>query len=256
MKNLVIIEDETFAAEHLKRLLLEALPGSRVVAVMQSIEEAVEYFEGIDAAKVSGELAPDLAFVDIHLADGSAFRIFDRVVVPCPVVFTTAYDQYALDAFQAGGIDYLLKPIDKEALNRTIGKIRSLGALGQGTLAQQLAKAMRQPRSRILIAQGERLIPVDTENIEYIYLEDRVSHIRLADGMHYSMAEPLDAMMEQLDERLFFRANRQYIVSRNAIKEINLRPFTRLAIQLRCSTPTPIVLSRGRSQEFKQWYTQ
>lgn len=246
MKNIAIIDDEAIAAQHLERLLRDLLPQTQQFTVLQSIEEAVEYFQ---------QCTPDLAFVDIHLADGLAFGIFEQVNVTCPVFFTTAYDQYALEAFRAGGIDYLLKPIDSRELRRSLDKLINISAAVQHERVDLLVQSLRQRQQQLLVQQGDKTIPVDTGRILYIYLVDRIAHIYLDDGSQLYHYSPLIDLMEQLPPELFFRANRQFIVAHRAVKEIVKRSITRLALTLVVDTPIPIELSRSRSVEFKQWYT-
>lgn len=249
MKHILIIEDESIAAQHLERTLHDVIPDAQVDSILQSIEESVEYFKG--------GAHPDLVFLDIHLADGLSFRIFDSISIDCPIVFTTAYDQYALDAFKAGGFDYLLKPINRDDLQNTLSRLERLQAPSASqinTLSTQLKQKLYQ--SHFLIPMRDKLIPVEVKQVACLYLEDKISRAILLDGREQIIDRPLDVIMEHLDPERFFRANRQYIVSHDAIREISIWPISKLALTLSVPTPDRIIISKARVAEFKQWYTK
>lgn len=259
MKHIVIIEDEAIAANHLQRLIAQVLPDAHVDAILQSIDESVEYFS----------LSPvvDLCFLDIHLADGPAFRIFDQVHIPCPVIFTTAYDQYALQAFKVNAIDYLLKPIDKQDLQRAIDKLQQLQSSSPqlpalSTLLSALQSSTPQLptpyKHTFLIPVADRLIPIKIDQIACIRLDNGLTHIISdnPDTPPIVIDTPLDSLALQLDPDLFFRANRQHIVAHRAIREIALWPIGKLALTLSVPTPERIIVSKARVPQFKQWYTK
>lgn len=243
MTTIIIVEDEAIAARHLQQLLAELQPDINCLATLQSIEESVEYF--------SSSPAPDLVFMDFHLADGLATHIFHQTTIDCPVIFTTAYDQYALDAFRAGGIDYLLKPIDRDALQRALDRARRY----QLPATNFPIPATNYP-SHFLVPVRNRLIPIEVKQIACIYLEDKITRAILYDGRQQIIDRPLDSLMSQLNPDTFFRANRQYIVAHHAIDDIALWPISKLAVTLRVPTPTRIIISKARVREFKQWYTK
>ncbi|MBR1851432.1 MAG: response regulator transcription factor [Bacteroidales bacterium] len=252
-KRIVIIEDEALAAANLQRTIAEAMPDGRVVAVLPTIEESVDYFRSQATAN-----GVDLVLMDIHLADGSAFRIFDQVRVESPVVFTTAYDQYALDAFRAGGFDYLLKPVSAADLRRTLDRLDRLARPANreadlAALVEALAPRRRY-RSVFLIPMGDKLVPLEVRNVAYFVLDQSTVVAALRDGSRRSLDLTLDALASQLDPNLFFRANRQYIVSRDSIAEIALWPIGKLRLTLVQETPQPIIVSKARNAEFRRWY--
>lgn len=249
MTHILIIEDEAMAAQHLQRTILQLMPDAHILGTLQSIEETVEYFNDLIGPQ------PDIVFMDIHLADGLAFRIFDHISIDCPIVFTTAYDQYALDAFRAGSLDYLLKPISTEDLAHALHKLRRLGLLGNKT-AHSTLSPQNNYRSHFLIPVRDKLIPLEISKIACFYLQDKVTHAILADGHTQIIDKPLDAIIEQLNPALFFRANRQYIVSHNAIQDISIWPIGKLALTLSVNTPERIIISKAKTGEFKQWYTK
>lgn len=246
MKNLLIIEDEHVAAQHLQHLLNQLLPDARIAAVLESIEEAVEY--------LTQQPAPDLILSDIHLADGLSFRIFDQVHPPCPIIFTTAYDQYALEAFKVNTIDYLLKPINRDELQRALDKLETLLSPTHSQLAA-LGASMHHYRTHFLVPMRDKLIPVQVDQIACFYLEDKITRAVMIDGHHQTLDRPLESIMEHLDPALFFRANRQYIVSHAAISEISVWPISKLALTLTVDTPDRIIIPKARVAEFKQWFS-
>ncbi|MBR1798555.1 MAG: response regulator transcription factor [Bacteroidales bacterium] len=248
IKSILIIEDEAVAADNLKRLLAKVLPEATVVGTTQSIEESVEWFEA--------NPMPDLCLMDIHLADGSSFRIFDKVRLTCPIIFSTAYDQYALDAFKVNSIDYLLKPISVDDLRRAVGKLNQLSAASQSEAIARLGESMRRYRSHFLVPVRDKLIPIEVREVACFYLEDKISRAIMYDGHQQTIDKPLDSIMEQLDPSHFFRANRQFIVAHKAIREISVWPISKLSITLSVPTPERIIISKARVQEFKTWYTQ
>ena len=248
----IIIEDELIASQSLQRLIAEATPQLEVTCVLQSVEEAVEHF--------SQPNSTELVFLDIHLADGLAFHIFEKVQIPCPIVFTTAYDQYAIDAFKVGGIDYLLKPINRDDLRRAVQRVADRTA-PQPALDPAMLTTMTelmQPRrykSHFLIPVGDRLLPLKVDTIAYIHVNDKLTRAVTLDGQSYALDRPLDTILSQLDPARFFRANRQYIIAHQAIKDISIWPLSKLHVTLTLPTPEKIIISRARASEFKDWYT-
>lgn len=260
MYRILIVEDEAIASQHLSKLLKEVVDQPTAITVVQTVEEGVSMLSTLQWWMV---------FMDIHLADGLAFRIFDRVQPRCPVVFTTAYDQYALDAFRAGGYDYLLKPIDPDDLRRAIRKCGKLkdesGKMkqendttqdGDSSLSTLHPPIATRYRTHFLIPTRDKLIPIEVKQIAYFYLEDKITRAVLFDGRKQIVDRPLDSIMDYLDPTCFFRANRQYIVSHDAIREIGFWPVSKLVLTLVVDTPERIIISKARTSEFKDWYTQ
>jgi len=268
MKKTLIVEDELIAAQNLQRLIGEVAPQMEVVGTLQTVEETVEFF--------NAQQPVDLVFMDIHLADGLAFHIFDQVSIDCPIIFTTAYDQYALEAFKVNSIDYLLKPIDKESLQRAIDKLHRLSESQQSVADVQMASDQptgndqqarlqnlielfqqqnRQYKSYFLIPQRDKLVPLQVSKIAYVYVSDGLTRLVTYDGTTHSIDKPLDAIVAQLNPQHFFRANRQFIIAHDAIKDISVWPLGKLHITLNVATPEKIIVSRARNSEFKSWYT-
>ena len=245
MLRAVIIEDETAAAINLQSILRQAAPDMEIVATLESVAEAVDY--------LGSRPQPDLLFMDIHLADGDSFRIFDVVEVTAPVIFTTAYDQYALEAFKVSGIDYLLKPLNSSDVERAVAKFRRLTGgerRDYGSRVRQLAAGREET---FLVHVRDKIIPLHRDRIAYFHTSDeRVTACDL-DGAVYPMDRTLEALQGLLPEEDFFRANRQFIVSRRAVREIVVWFGSRLSLTLHVATPERIVISKARVPEFKAW---
>ena len=237
----IIIEDETTAVNSLKAILAQnTVTPIEVIAELESIEESVEFF------RTSPH--PDIIFMDIHLADGSAFKIFEQVEIDAPVVFTTAYDEYALQAFQVSSIDYLLKPVTLASLERALNKLRLFDTEQTNRTIQS-----RHTIKSLLIMLADKFYPLPVEEILYFYTANEKVTAYTFDGKQHPVDRTLDALGEQLDERLFFRANRQFIISRNAIKDIDLWFGSRLSVNLTLPVPERIIISKTKTPVFKKW---
>lgn len=247
----IIVEDEMLAARNLQSILSK-LGTVQVVAILDSITETVEWF--------SYNPQPDLMFLDIHLADGSAFEIFDRTEIQCPVIFTTAYDEYALRAFKVNSIDYLLKPIDSLAVERALKKLQGLTVTDN--MQDAVIKLMASFRTTstfkthfLVPAKGDKLIPVQAIDIAFFYIDNGLVKAVTFDEKSFRFEHTLDELAEMLDPHVFFRANRQFIISRKAIKDIDLWFNNRLSINLKITAPEKILISKARIAEFKNWFS-
>ncbi len=254
MRRIVIIEDETAAAVNLQAILRECCPEAEVEAVLEGVEEGVDWLES--------HPAPDLIFADIHLSDGNSFRIFERTEISSPVIFTTAYDQYAIEAFHVNSIDYLLKPINPADLTRALEKLRRLTQAERDSAQDRirsLEAATAHPAAStqeiFLIQQRDRIIPLQRREIACFHTADE--HVSAYDltGRSYPVGMTLDALSTRLPERDFFRANRQFIVSREAIRDISVWFGGRLTLHLKVEVPERIVIPKARVKEFKTWLT-
>jgi len=249
----VIIEDELVAAQNLQRLVSQLADDIQVIAVLQSVEESIEWF--------SLNNAPDVVFLDIHLADGSAFSIFEKVQISCPIIFTTAYDEYALKAFEVNSIDYLLKPINRNNLERAVVKLRSLvtSKTDNSDMISSMLAAFKQTKtaykSNFLIPHKDKFIPLAIQKISCFYSENKMVKIIMEDNLTYSLDSSLEDLYTQLDPAEFFRANRQYIVSHKAIKDISVWFGSKVSVNLFVTVPEKIIVSKARVSEFKIWYT-
>lgn len=250
----LIIVDEKAAVRNLKAAIDELGRDIEVIGQLDSIAASIEWLRE--------QPAPDLLFLDIHLADGSAFEIFEHVDITCPIIFTTAYDEYALRAFKVNSVDYLLKPIDADDLRQALDKLERLGGQKPTTQPDDNYRAIlralggeRNYKSHFLIpAKGDRLIPIETETILYFHIAN--GQVKAVDdtGREHLFPQTLDELADALDPHLFFRANRQFLIAKRAIREASLWFNGRLSITLCVPTPERIIISKARAAEFKAWF--
>jgi two-component system LytT family response regulator len=247
----VIIEDEIIAAQALQALITETNQSIETVAILSSIDESVEWF--------MLNPAPDLVFMDIHLADGSSFKIFDEVEIKCPIIFTTAYDEYALKAFEVNSIAYLLKPICKKDLERALDKYKLMkGAIIDNSevinkILVNLKQNEQKHKSYFLIPEKDKLIPLSINDIAYIFIDTKVVKAITLNQKTYFLDKTLDEISEQLNPNLFFRANRQYIIARKAVKDLSIWFGSKIAVNLTVPVSERIIVSKVRAKEFKSW---
>ena len=249
----IIIEDENRAANHLIRLIQEVAGDIEVIAELQTINKSVEWFRE--------NPMPDVVFLDIHLADGSSFEIFKEINIESPIIFTTAYDDYALKAFGVNSVDYLLKPINKDDLNRALTKIKALSRVkGSESYNYSLINKLIETLSResaykktLLVAYKDKLIPLATKDIAYFYTEYKIVKAVTFSDAKYIIDDSLEKLSQQLVPYDFFRINRQYIISRHAVKDASIWFASRLALNLTVPTPERIYVSRSNINEFKRW---
>lgn len=248
--NILIIEDEELAVRNLESIFRE-IGDITPVAVLESIADVVDWFEINEN--------PDLVFMDIHLADGSAFEIFKLVDIICPVIFTTAYDEYALQAFKVNSIDYLLKPIDVTAVKKALGKLKNMtkGNINSEELKRILAiiKPNSDYKTHFLVSQkGDKLVPLVVSDIAYIYIDLNIVKAVTLEEKTFVMQNTLDELSAMLNPKDFYKANRQYIISRKAIKDIDLWFNNRLSINLKPAAPEKVLVSKARITDFKSWF--
>lgn len=244
----IIVEDEAGAATHLTTILRNIEPNIVILAVLTNIEETVRW--------IKSSTVPDLAFFDIQLEDGRSLEIFKNYDVRFPVVFTTAYDRYAIEAFKVNSIDYLLKPIKEADLRFAIEKYRNLnkGTFDQ-KIIQQLVNVVTQRRFTFLIHFKDKLIPVAEDDFLYFQLENGIVKGKTRGNQLLPVDQTIEDLMTKLDRQLFFRASRQTIVNRSAILEAEHYFNGRLALKL-MNTPSALILvSKARVNEFKHWWT-
>lgn len=247
----IIVEDETLAAQNLKGILNE-IGSLEIIAILEGVNETVAWFTLHDS--------PDILFLDIHLSDGSAFEIFDRVKINCPVIFTTAYDEYALKAFKVNSIDYLLKPIDINSVRKALEKYKRLiaGSENSGTDLQKLLIYFKKNtiyKNNFLVpVKGDKLVPLNTDDIAYFFIDYGTVKSISYENKSYNMDNTLDELEQMLDPEIFFRANRQFIITRKAIKDIDLWFNNRLSVNLKVSVPEKILVSKARVPEFRSWF--
>ena len=246
----LIVEDETSSYENLLGILKEVAPDIEVMGNTESVAETVNWLQ--ENAK------PDLIFMDIHLSDGSAFAIFSQMEVTVPIVFTTAYDQYALDAFRVNSIDYLLKPIKAKDVRRAIDKFHILSHIDLAAYLGRMGALVPESRwqSRLLVPCKDMLVPVSVTDISYVYSTDKNTMICLKNGEKLSVHKSLDSILSTLDSLRFFRANKQFAVNRDSVRKITVWYDSRLLVTLDVATPERLFVSKNRAVEFKQWMTR
>lgn len=253
MKTL-IIEDEKAALRNLKAVINEVSAGLEIIGETDSIVDTIEWFQT--------HPMPELVFMDIHLADGSAFEVFEHVEVKCPIIFTTAYDEYALRAFHVNSIAYLLKPINRNDLQNALDKLETLCGTAGGQIPpfdfmkvmHELKKEESYKTHFLVPAKGDKLIPISVNDILFFYISDGIVKAvdRHADA--YIFSQSLDELVELLNPRDFFRVNRQYLIAKKAITDVSLWFNGRLVINLKVPVPEKIIVSKAKVSEFKDWF--
>jgi len=249
--NYLIIEDEYHAAKRLRELVSKHEPESKCVAVIDSISDTVDWFEN--------NSAPDLAFFDIQLADGLSFSIFQKTEISIPIIFTTAFDEYALKAFKANSVDYLLKPVDETELSAAIQKYRRL--FGKSTapinedVIQSLMRRLNTPDyvKRFLIKQGTSLSYVNTEQISRFFSEDSMTFIVTRDGFKHNIDHTMDQVEELMNPAEFFRINRKLVVHIDSITKMSVYFNSRLKLSLKPNYDGDAIVSRDKVKDFKAW---
>lgn len=252
--NALIVEDEALAAERLRRILEDVAPEIQPLAQLETVREVVEYFK-------SERVRPDLLFLDIHLADGSAFEVLEQISLDVPIIFTTAYDQYALQAFKSYSVDYLLKPIRPKELRQSIDKFKALFAPEQASPTidyRQLAQALRNTddqsyTQRFLVQVRDRIRAISTEDIVAFFAMAKSTYFLTRSGQQYDLSQSLEQLTNSLDPHHFYRASRKAIVRRDGIKEVILYSRSRLKLDLLVECPVEIFVPADRASSFKKW---
>lgn len=247
----VIIEDEPQAAQRLEKLIKVLEPSAEIIVTMDSIKQAVAWFKK--------DIAADLIFMDIQLADGISFQIFEQCEVKSPVIFTTAYDAYALKAFKVNSIDYILKPVDSDELKVAILKFKQL-TRGSGdtkvileNIGQAVQMLTKRHKTRFMIKVGEHLRTVEVENILYFYSKEKTTFCVTQEGRNFILDYSMEQLEEMIDPERYYRINRKYLVASNAIQDIITYTNSRLRLVLKNSDDNDVIVARERVQEFKDW---
>lgn len=244
----LIFEDEALTAERLVRLLNKYDSEIDIIDILESVDQGVKWF--------STNTAPDLIFMDIQLTDGSAFEIFEQVNIDVPIIFTTAYDQYAIQAFKVNSIDYLLKPIDSTDLEKAISKFKKYKATEGSnvdmykSLLQQITKAYKQ---RFLVKVGEQLKYVNTSEVAYFVHEEGLVFAYTELNKRYVLDQSIEQIEKIIDPADFFRINRKMIVSLPAIAQMHRYFNSRIKLKLNPDFGDEVIVSRDRVGDFKSW---
>jgi two-component system, LytTR family, response regulator len=244
---ILIVEDETAAYENLVDILTRLDPDIEIAGNTESIRQTVRWLKT--------SKAPDLILMDIHLSDGSAFSIFSSINVETPIIFITAYDEYAIEAFKVNSIDYLLKPIREEDLKRALDKFRKLTRHDLVKYLSQLTQMAQTPKykDKILVPVKDKLQPVDLSEISCFYTTDKNTKVFLKNGKSYPYSRSLEQIETTLNPADFIRANKQFIISRSSVTNITIWFDSRLLITLDIEPPERIYISKNRAAEFKAW---
>ena len=243
----LIVEDETVACDNLVDILAEIDNTIQVAGNTESISQTVQWLQT--------KPLPDLLLMDIHLSDGSAFAIFRQIEVQTPIIFTTAYDAYAIEAFKVNSIDYLLKPIKTEELRRALTKFVNWSHADVTRYIAQLAKLAPAPRykDKLLVTVRDKLLPVDLKDVSFFYATERNTGIYMRNGKMFPYPKPLEQIAESLNPADFIRANKQFLISRNAVKQITIWFNSRLLVGLDVETPERVYISKNKAAGFKAW---
>ena len=245
----IIIEDEQPAVDKLINALSRYDPAIQIVAELKSISEATKWF--------AHNPMPDLVFMDIELTDGLSFKIFDTVSITCPIIFTTAYDDYWQEAFEHNSIDYLLKPIKQQKLEAALSKYESLKKHFSQNLQQLLSqKTGNGLKKRFLVKRGIDYISIKTEDIAYFYAAHKVVCLVDSKGNKYILDQSLADLEKQVDPSTFYRVNRKYLVHINAIRKIKSFPKSKIQLEIEPSVTEEIVISQENVTAFKEWMGQ
>ncbi len=247
---ILIVEDETSAYENLADMLVAMDPTIEIMGNTESIRQTVRWLQA--------NPRPDLIFMDIHLSDGSAFAIFNQMEVEVPIIFTTAYDQYAIDAFKVNSIDYILKPIKPEELKRALDKFNRWNQQDVIRYLSQLTRLSDTPRykDKLLISVRDKLLPINVSEIACFYTSDKNTYVYLRTGKSYPYAKTLEQIISSLSPVDFIRANKQFIISRDSVKDITIWFDSRLLVTLNVEVPERIYISKNKASEFKSWISR
>lgn len=252
---ILIIEDEDFAARRLEKMIVKRLPNCEIVGILDAVEESIEWFKN--------NRVPNLLFLDIHLSDGKSFSFLEEVQPKCPIIFTTAYDEYALRAFDFNSIDYLLKPVEEVALDRAIGKWKKVASTGEQiapdyhqNLQDLLIQLQGNFKRRFLVKVGDQYLYVPTEEVAFFKSEDGETYLYTNGGKRFIISQKLEVVLQQVDPKNFFRINRKFIVAVTAIGKIATWFSGRLKLEISPDPAEEVVVSRDRVADFRGWLDQ
>ena len=228
----LIVEDETAAYENLVDILKEVSYDIQISGNTESVTQTIHWLQS--------NPTPDLIFMDIHLSDGSAFTIFDKMELETPIVFTTAYDRYAIEAFKVNSVDYLLKPVKVEDILQYLSQLNLLAPVPRY-------------KDKLLIPRKDKLLPVSLRDVSCFYTVDKNTCVYLKDGTLYPYSKTLEQIMSSLNPADFIRANKQFIIARNSVTDITIWFDSRLLVTLDVEVPERVYISKNKASEFKSW---
>lgn len=249
MIRILIIEDELAAAERVKKMLLRSGMSVSIIAILDSVTASVKWLNENEH--------PDLIILDIELADGQSFEIFRQVEVDSQVIFTTAYDAFAIKAFEVNSIDYLLKPIDEEKLRKALSKYRPERSMLNSDILKDLLGSLKNSKpawkNRFLVYAGSSLKSIETSDISFFYSLEKGTYLCTSSNHHYAVESSLDKIMELIDPEFFFRINRQQIISYRFIRKIFVISRSRIKIVMDPPQKEEFLVSTARTHEFRKW---
>jgi two-component system, LytTR family, response regulator LytT len=250
---ILILEDEEQALNRLQKLIAEVVPDAVVAGYAVSVQGAVEWLEN--------NVMPDLIFMDIQLADGNSFQLFNKVKINCPVIFTTAYEDYALQAFKVNSVDYLLKPIDKMDVKRAIDKLKLLQGSRSFTVDySQILKTIQPPekkyKDRFIIKLGDTIKSISLPDVAYFYTENKANFVCTNDGKRFPVDFNLDQIEQMVNPKNFFRINRQFIIGHHAIEEMKAHTRSRVIVKLSPPSKLDTVVAIDRATDFRNWLSE
>ncbi|MBQ2992424.1 MAG: response regulator transcription factor [Alistipes sp.] len=249
--NILIIEDEIVAQQALARMLVNTFPDVEICGILDSVHDTIDYLE-------NAKSYPDIIFMDVELSDGKCFDIFERTEIHCPVIMVTAYDNYAVKAFEVNSVDYLLKPVDVDDLRRAIERCRKRKESGGGLDIKELKAMMtsttaKRYKQRYLLRYNDKIVMVDTAQIAYFYSEDGCTYLMTAAGERYLMDVSLDVVSKELDPAHFFRISRSCIVADSSIGNVAKRLGNRIKLTLKPASDIDSFVSRSKTADFLTW---
>ncbi|MFH0896031.1 MAG: LytTR family DNA-binding domain-containing protein [Bacteroidota bacterium] len=248
---IVIIEDEELTATDLAETIYKVAPEVQIISVIKSVKEAIAFFR-------KNTILPDLVFSDIQLGDGLSFEIFNKIQCSFPVIFCTAFDEYALKAFNANGIDYILKPFSEKSISDALSKFKKLKQnfsrenVQYDRILELIEKQKGQKHTSVLVYHKDKILPVRLSNVAVFFIENEITHLLTFDNVKHSINKTLEEL-EKITDNDFFRANRQYLVHRKAVKEASQYFARKLSISLLIPFKETITVSKEKSTEFLNW---
>lgn len=250
---LLVLEDEDQALQRLQKIIGKVLPDAVILGTIASIEQAITWFQH--------NTMPDLIFMDIQLADGTSFQIFNRIKITCPVIFTTAYESYALQAFKVNSIDYLLKPLDEDDVKKAIDKLKLLQNSGSALIdyagiLDSLKTVQKKYKDRFIIKLGDTIKSICITDIAYFYTENKCNFVCTKEGKRLPIDFTLDQVEEMLNPKNFFRINRQFIIGHHAINEMKAHSRSRIIVSLTPAFKDPAVVAIDRAIDFRNWLSE
>lgn len=250
---ILILEDEEQALSRLQKIITQVVPEAILAGATASVEETINW--------LLNNPMPELIFMDIQLADGNSFQIFNKIVITCPVIFTTAYEDYALQAFKVNSVDYLLKPIDESDVKKAIDKLKLLQnsrsfVVDYAEILKTLQPPQKKYRDRFIIKFGDIIKSLPVSDIAYFYTENKSNFVCINDGKRYPIDLNLDQIEDLINPQKFFRINRQFIIGHHAIDEMKAHTRSRIIIKLSPSFKTVIIVAVDRAVDFRNWLSE